>query len=82
MEKKKVNIPLYCVADFISKYWNDNQHKYLVENITSEAIKAWEQRPAEAKTVRFICQMPSKTGIHFRFFEAKKDNQGVLQISV
>lgn len=82
MKEAKVNLPFYCVADFISKYWNESQHSNIAETIIPSAIAAWEKRPDNTQKVRFVCQMPSKTGVYFRFFNVTKDTQGTLQISI
>lgn len=80
MEKtKQVKILLHAVGSNLSKVWNQNPS--LVSELTEKALDAWNNRDLSKNKVRFLHQLPTKYGSHFRFFTVTEQHDGSLLIS-
>lgn len=77
--KHKIHILFSAVSDIFPKYWKE-QPKWVTE-LTEKALNAWEERKATEKAVRFLHQLPTKYGSHFRFFVVAEHHNGSLLIS-
>lgn len=77
-----VHILFSCIGDvlpFKIKEWQI-EHKALHQEISQNAIRAWQNRDAGCKTVRFMQKLPSPSGRYFRFLNVS-EKSGQLFVS-
>lgn len=76
-----VRILLSAVGDIMPTYWtNETRHQYqnFKKCLIAEAIEAWNKRQPNEKAARFMVQLPSEYGAHFRFLVVTQTENGDL----